>query len=356
MKIAIIVGTRPEIIKLAPIINNLKKENRSIIFTGQHYDFELSLKFFKELVLPKPDYKLKISRDIPAIQMGEIISKLEPALSEIKPDTVVVQGDTNTALAGAICSLKKGISISHVESGLRSHDWRMPEEHNRIAIDHISDFLFAATKDSRKNLISEKTHGKIYVTGNTVMDSIKEYIKLADRKSTLETNQDEFILFTMHRAENVDDKATIKSILDALLESSNKIIFPIHPRTLKRLKQFGQYHRLSESKNVTLLDSVGYFDMLKLMKRCSFIVSDSGGIQEEATSPLIRKKVLVIRKTTDRPEAVKSGFSIVVGTSKNSVLKAIRETSKNPALKNLPSPYGNGQSGHRIVSILKKLF
>jgi len=356
MKVAIIAGTRPEIIKLFPIIKLLKKRNRSVIFTGQHYDFDLGIRFFKELELPLPEYRLKISKEFPAVQIGEMVSKLQPILSDIKPDTVMVQGDTNTALAGAICALKMGIPINHVESGLRSFDWRMPEEHNRVEIDHISDLLFAATKDSKKKLIEEKVHGKIFVTGNTVMDSIKQNMKLVNKKSNLDIGKNDFVLFTMHRAENVDEQETVRNIISSLIESLENIVFPIHPRTLKRLHQFNLFSKISNNKNIRLVRSVGYFDMLRLMKNCKFIVSDSGGIQEEATSPLIRKKVLVIRKTTDRPEAVKSGFSQIVGTRKARILKAMKDTAKNPVLENIPSPYGKGKSGRMIVAIIKDHF
>ncbi|VVC05664.1 UDP-N-acetylglucosamine 2-epimerase [uncultured archaeon] len=268
----------------------------------------------------------------------------------------MVQGDTNTALAGAICALKMGIPVNHVESGLRSFDWRMPEEHNRIQIDHLSELLFASTSYSKKNLINEMVHGKIFVTGNTVMDSIKLYMKLAEKKSTLETNQDDFVLFTMHRAENVDNENVMKNVLSAIIDTKIKVVFPVHPRTLKRLRQFNLLTKITGNKNIKLLGSVGYFDILKLMKNSMFIVSDSGGIQEEATSPLIRKKVLVVRKTTDRPESVKNGFSQVVGTSKNRILKAMKQTIKNPMLTNKPSPYGNGESSKIIALLLKRFF
>ncbi len=355
MNIAIITGTRPEIIKLAPIIKLLRKDDRNIIFSGQHYDFDLGLKFFKELQLPNPNYKFKISRGVPAIQIGEIISKLYRVLSDIKPDTLMVHGDTNTALAGAICALKMGIPINHVESGLRSYDWRMPEEHNRVGIDHISDLLFAPTIHSKKTLISEKVHGKIFVTGNTVMDSIEQYMKLAYSRSKLQIDND-FVLLTIHRAENVDNEKTLSSVISALIESHQKIVFPIHPRTVKRLKEFGLYSKVLNCRNITLLGVVGYFDMLKLMKECKFIITDSGGIQEEATSPLIKKKVLVIRKTTDRPESVKYNYSRVVGTKKRDILSAIRYTEKNPVLKLRQSPFGKGKAGKIIVSLLERYY
>ena len=354
MKTVIVLGTRPEIIKLAPIIKKLK--NSSLIFTGQHYDYDMSLQFIKQLGLPTPNYSLNISKTNPSQQMGEIIIKLSKILSKIKPDTVIVQGDTNTVLAASISSLKSKIPVSHVESGLRSFDWRMPEEHNRIATDHMSELLFAPTKNSRKNLENEKVHGKIFVTGNTVIDSINMYSKISAKKSSLEILHDEYILVTLHRAENVDNKTTLSSIISAILKSNTNFIFPIHPRTIKRLKEFKLYEKLKQSKNVILLNSVGYFEILELMKNCSFILSDSGGIQEEATATSIRKKVLVMRKTTDRPESVKNGFSTVIGTQESKIMKNIKKTLDDPKIKSNNMPFGKGNSSEKIIKILKNNF
>ena len=354
MKTAIVLGTRPEIIKLAPIIRKLK--NSSLIFTGQHYDYEMSLQFIKQLGLPTPDYSLKISKSNPPQQMGEIIIKLSKILSKIKPETVIVQGDTNTVLAASISSLKSKIPISHVESGLRSFDWRMPEEHNRIATDHLSELLFAPTKNSQKNLKNEKVHGQIFVTGNTVIDSINMFSKISAKKSSLDLLYNEYILMTLHRSENVDNKETLSSIINAILKADADFIFPVHPRTIKRLKEYNFYKKLKNSKNVFLLNSVGYFEILELMKNCSFILSDSGGIQEEATASSIRKKVLVLRKTTDRPESVKEGFSTIVGTQESKILKNIQKTMDNPSIKSKSSPFGKGDSSDKIVKILKTNF
>ena len=313
MKIALVLGTRPEIIKLAPIIKKIGSKNCSVIFTGQHYDRKMGLGFMRDLDLPKPDYSLNITKSNPQLQISEIIGKLSKILIKDDFDSVMVQGDTNTVLAAGICSLKSNIPISHVESGLRSNDWRMPEEHNRIAIDHLSEFLFAPTKNTKFNLISEKVHGQIFVTGNTVIDAINIYSKISKKKSKLLIPSTEFILSTLHRAENVDDRKTLSRILKGLINSNKKIIFPIHPRTKKRLHEFGFFNKLDQNQNIQMIDSVGYFEMLELMKNCSFIVTDSGGIQEEATSPIIRKKVLVVRKTTDRPESVESQLAEIVG-------------------------------------------
>jgi UDP-N-acetylglucosamine 2-epimerase (non-hydrolysing) len=356
MKAVIVLGTRPEIIKLAPIIKKIGSKNCSVIFTGQHYDHQMGLGFISELGLPQPNYSLNISKSSPQLQISEIIAKLPKILLNEKPDTVIIQGDTNTVLAAGICSLKSNIPITHVESGLRSNDWRMPEEHNRIAIDHLSELLFAPTLNTKINLKSEKVHGQIYLTGNTVIDAINIYSKISKKKSKLSIDIDQFILLTLHRAENVDNKKILSSIIKGLINSNEKIIFPMHPRTKKRLHEFNLYKKLSESNNFILLDSVGYFDILELMKKCTFIVTDSGGIQEEATSPIIRKKVLVVRKTTDRPEAVKTKMAEIIGLDEQIISNSIKKTMKNPKLYSRKTPYGKGDASEKIIKILKKKF
>jgi UDP-N-acetylglucosamine 2-epimerase (non-hydrolysing) len=356
MKVAIVMGTRPEIIKLSPIINSLKKDQAKIILTGQHYDYNLSLRFIEELGLRKPDFSMTLANSNPAMQIGEMIIKLAKIFLKIRPDTVIVQGDTNTVLSACMASIKNKIPVSHVESGLRSFDWRMPEEHNRIEVDHVSELLFAPTQYAKKNLISEKVHGKIFVTGNTVIDAINNFVDISHKKSSFSIDIENYILMTLHRAENVDTKETLAGIVKAVLESDENFIFPIHPRTLKRLHQFGLYKNLKRSNNVLLLESIGYFDMLELMKKCSFILTDSGGIQEEATSPKIRKKVLVVRKTTDRPEAVSAGLSELVGTDSYKIALAIKQTAKNPKISAKSSPYGIGNASKKILQTIQKEF
>ena len=360
MKIAYVFGTRPEIIKLAPIIKKTTSKNSSLIFTGQHYDFDMSLRFIEDLGLRSPDFKMKLTKlqnnkSDRATQTGEIILKLAKILSEINPDSVVVQGDTNTVLAAAITSIKCGIPVSHVEAGLRSYDWRMPEEHNRIAVDHISELLFAPTKQTATILKNEHVHGTIHVTGNTSIDAVSEYIKKAEKNSKLNIDHD-FILTTIHRGENVDNKKTLQSIISGLLNSKGSFLFPIHPRTVNRLKEFGLYEKIKASNKIKLIPSLGYFDMLYLMKKCSFIFTDSGGIQEEATSPLISKKVLIARKSTDRQEAVDAGLADIIGTNSKKISQSINKTLDNPSLISKKTPYGNGTSSNQIIQILKKKF
>ncbi|MDE1817945.1 MAG: UDP-N-acetylglucosamine 2-epimerase (non-hydrolyzing) [Thaumarchaeota archaeon] len=354
-RICLIFGTRPEIIKLSPIIRRARKRNIQTIFTGQHYDYDLGLKFIEDLDLPSPNYKMELTKNNSAMQMGEIITKLSKILQEIKTDTVMVQGDTNTVLAGAISALKSKIPLSHVESGLRSFDWRMPEEHNRILADHISELLFASTNTSRQNLVNEHVHGKIFVVGNTAIDALEQNLSIAEKKSSINIDG-EFSLLTLHRAENVDYKKTLSDIINGIIRSGERFVFPVHPRTKKRLSEFRLYEKIKESKNIIMTDAVGYFDIILLMKRCRLIVTDSGGIQEEATSPKIRKKVLIARTSTDRPEAVEAGLSEIIGTNSDYIKKAIIRAINSPWHHKGNSPYGNGKTTEKILKITDKYF
>ncbi len=355
------MGTRPELIKLSELTKIFGTKNCDIVFTGQHYDYNMSMHFIKELGMRMPDYKMMLTKlqnttTDRATQIGEIVLKLAKIITKIDPDTVIVQGDTNTVLAASITSIKCSIPVSHVESGLRSYDWRMPEEHNRIAVDHISDYLFAPTKNSQKILQAEDVHGKIYVTGNTSIDAIEKNIHNLKKKLSLQLDNDNFVLLTLHRGENVDDSKTLTSIVKALLTCKADIIFPAHPRTIKQLQKFGLYNKIKNSKNILVIPPVGYFDMMNLMKNCEFIVSDSGGIQEEATAPSIRKKVLVIRSTTDRPEAVKLGYSDLVGVKTRQIVCAINKNLRSCNINSRKSPYGKGDASKKIAEILKKRF
>jgi UDP-N-acetylglucosamine 2-epimerase (non-hydrolysing) len=258
-------------------------------------------------------------------------------------------------LATALAAVKLGISVGHVEAGLRSFDLRMPEEHNRRLTDHVSTYLFAPTKIAENNLKRESVWGKIYVTGNTVIDAVVQHLPIAERKSKIleKINFKEFALATAHRAENVDNPEVLKNFVEALAEAPLPVVYPMHPRTRKRLKQNRIYAKIKKSKNIQILPPVGYLDFLVLMKKCKIILTDSGGIQEEATAPQIRKFVLVLRLSTERPEAVESGFAKVVGTEKQGILKAVEEALENPKDLPITSPYGNGDAAEKIVRIIK---
>jgi len=359
-EIAIVVGTRPETIKMAPVIRELEKRRINFVFihTGQHYNYNMSMQFIAELGLPEPDISFKLENHKPAAQIGEMMVKLEKSLSKIDAKMLLIQGDTNTMLASALTGVKLSLKVGHIEAGLRSYDWRMPEEHNRRMVDHVSDMLFAPTERAKKNLEDECVYGKVYVTGNTAIDAVAQHLPLAETKLNI-TNEikfeaEDYALVTVHRAENVDNPKVLKNFVKAFLQSPIFLVFPIHPRTLKRLKEFNLYHKLSSSKNIKLLPPVGYFDFLKLMKECKFILTDSGGIQEEVTSPLIRKPVLVLRTSTERPEAVEAAFAKVVGINRDTIIDEIQKILDNPPKLPGRSPFGDGKAAENIIEIVSE--
>ncbi len=354
----IVVGTRPEIIKMAPIVRALKKRSLPYLFVhcGQHYDYNMSQQFIEELELPTPNYGFKVKVYSPGRQTGRIMTLIERIIKEAKPKIVLVEGDTNGVLASALAAVKLNIPVGHVEAGLRSFDLRMPEEHNRRLVDHVSTYMFAPTENARKNLERESVWGKIHVTGNTVIDAVIQHLPLAERKSNIsnEVHFKQFVLGTAHRAENVDDPAVLRKFVEAFIEAPLPIVYPIHPRTRKRLRQQKLWKKLSSSSNVQLLPPLGYFDFLVLMKKCEMLLTDSGGIQEEATAPPIRKPVLVIRLSTERPEAVEAGFAKIVGVEKEGVLTAMEDTLKMKGKLPKTSPYGDGKAAEKIVEILMR--
>lgn len=351
--ILLVAGTRPEIIKTAPIIRALRKTKMPSLFVhcGQHYDYNMSQQFIEELGLPTPDYSFEVKSNFQGAQTAKIIIRMEQLLQKAFPRVVLVEGDTNTVLATALAAVKLGIPVGHVEAGLRSFDLRMPEEHNRRLTDHVSTYLFAPTERAESNLKKENVWGKIYVTGNTVIDSVIQHMPMAEKKSRiLQTVPfDKFILVTAHRAENVDNLQVLKSFMEAFAEAPLPVVYPMHPRTRKRLTEKRLWQKARSWKNIRILPPLGYFDFLVLMKNCRMIVTDSGGIQEEATSPPIRKPVLVTRLSTERPEAVEAGFAQVVSTEKTAIIEAMEATLKSKRRLPETSPYGDGNAAKRIL-------
>ncbi|RLI43851.1 UDP-N-acetylglucosamine 2-epimerase (non-hydrolyzing) [Candidatus Bathyarchaeota archaeon] len=359
MSILIVVGTRPEIIKMAPVIKELERRGLgfSFIYTGQHYDYEMSRVFIEELELPQPHTSFVLNNRNPAAQVGEMMIKLEKALEKLgRHRVMLIQGDTNTMLAAGLTALKLGIKLGHVEAGLRSYDWKMPEEHNRRMIDQVSDYLFAPTEIARRNLLEEHVWGEIHVTGNTVIDALDIYfdrVKEVEQQVLEKIRFNDYILVTFHRAENVDNSQVLRDFIRILQRSPLPIVFPIHPRTEKRLQEYGLRHELQRIRNLQVIPPQGYFEFLALMKNCRIVLTDSGGLQEEATHPKIRKPILVLRSSTERPEAVAHGFARVVGVNPVVVLteleKAVSEEIKLPEF----SPFGDGKAARRIVEITK---
>jgi UDP-N-acetylglucosamine 2-epimerase (non-hydrolysing) len=356
--IAVVAGTRPEIIKMAPIIRALKQEHLPYVFihSGQHYDYNMAQQFIEELQLPTPDFSLKIHADTLAAQTREIRAQTGKALERVEPSVVLVEGDTNSVLAAALAANKRSIPVGHVEAGLRSFDLRMPEEHNRRLTDHVSQFLFAPTERAKTNLLKENVWGKIFLTGNTVIDAVAEHLPIAEAKSSilLEVPFESYVLVTAHRAENVDDPAVLESFVEVFSNSPLPVVYPMHPRTKKRLQEKGMLQKLQKQKNLLLLPPQGYLDFLVLMKHCRLIITDSGGIQEEATSPAIRKPVLVIRLSTERQEAVEAGFAKVVGTKSSDVLAALNDALEEEVELPFVSPFGDGTAAKKTVEVLRE--
>ncbi|MGD6807746.1 MAG: non-hydrolyzing UDP-N-acetylglucosamine 2-epimerase [Candidatus Bathyarchaeia archaeon] len=358
--VVVVTGTRPEIIKMAPILRSLKATGLPHIFVhcGQHYDYSMSQQFIENLELPAPDHWLKIEAASPGAQTAEIMMKMDELLAKVEASIVLVEGDTNTVLAGALAANKRVVPIGHVEAGLRSFDLRMPEEHNRRLTDHISQYLFAPTERAKVNLEKENVWGKTYLTGNTAIDAVNQHFPIAEKKSEIlkQVPFGEFVLSTAHRAENVDDPAVLDSFITVFEKSPLPIVYPMHPRTRKRLEENSKLAAVEKMRNVLVLPPLGYLDFLILEQKCKLIITDSGGVQEEATAPAIRKQVLVIRLSTERQEAVEAGFAEVVGTDKNRILTAMNEAiTEKKALPHI-SPFGDGHAAQRIVEIIKKNF
>jgi len=360
MNIIVVVGTRPEIIKMAPIIRELEKRDADFVFihTGQHYDYEMSQVFLAELSLPKPHESFALENSNPAAQIGEMMIKLEKSLEKLRgkrPKIMLIQGDTNTMLAAGLTALKLGIRIGHVEAGLRSFDWKMPEEHNRRMIDHVSHYLFAPTEIAKGNLLEEHVWGEIFVTGNTVIDAIDMYFNNVEEikdKVLEQVKFDEYALVTFHRAENVDNPHVLRDFMRILENCPIPIVFPIHPRTKRRLQDYGIWSDVKDIPHLQLLPPQGYFEFLALMKNCKIVMTDSGGLQEEATHPKIRKPVLVLRSSTERPEAIIHGFAKVVGTNPIVVLTELNKILNKEIKLPESSPFGDGKAATRIVNIV----
>jgi UDP-N-acetylglucosamine 2-epimerase (non-hydrolysing) len=355
--VMVVTGTRPEIIKMAPIVRALQKNKipTTFVHCGQHYDYNMSQQFIEDLELPSPDYAYRFRAYSPGTQTAQIIAYMDKLLKETAPALVLVEGDTNSVLAAAVAANKREIPVGHVEAGLRSFDLRMPEEHNRRLTDHLSTFLFAPTERAEANLKRESVWGKIYVTGNTIIDAVIQHLPIAEKKSGIldKVHFEKFALATAHRAENVDDEAVLRTFMEVFASSPVPVVYPMHPRTKKRLRQNKMYAQIKKLENVQILPPLGYLDFLVLMKKSELIITDSGGIQEEATAPNIRKTVLVIRLSTERPEAVEAGFAKVVGTDKPKILTAI-ETAVTRQ-KELPhtSPFGDGKAAEKIVEVIQ---
>ena len=352
-----VVGARPNFMKVAPIDRAFKKYSDTvehlIIHTGQHYGAKMSDAFFQELEMPKPAVFLGISSGSHAEQTARIMVEFEKALLEVKPDLVIVVGDVNSTIACALTAVKLHIPVAHVEAGLRSNDRSMPEEINRLATDAICDFCFVTEESGMKFL---KTQGfpedKTYFVGNTMIDSQHFALQKADRSNILQETEIEkgkYVLVTLHRPSNVDEPEQLKSILKVVGELSEKrdVIFPIHPRTRKNIDSFGLNELL---KNVKFIEPQGYLDFLALMKNADFVLTDSGGIQEETTA--LQIPCITVRKTTERPVTVEVGTNILIEPTPEAMKTAIDDMLTKPRKQGQIPPLWDGRAAERITEII----
>lgn len=348
MKIITVVGARPQFIKAAAVSNVIRKKHEEIlIHTGQHYDENMSKVFFEELNIPKPDYNLEVGSGNHGMQTGTTLIKLEEIYLKENPDLVLVYGDTNSTLAGALSASKLLIPVAHIEAGLRSFNMAMPEEQNRILTDHISNILFAPTETAVNNLHNERINKNVYNVGDVMYDAVLYFKKVAKEKLTimneLNLKENQYILTTIHRAENTNDINKLKNIIEALNESKTKIILPMHPRTKKYIDSYG----LRIEENISVINPIGYLDMINLEMHAEKIVTDSGGVQKEAF--FMKKPCITIRDQTEWVETVENGWNVIVGTDKTKIVDSIKNFQPQKEQENI---FGDGNAAERILSIL----
>ena len=357
MKILTIVGARPQFVKAAALSREFTKYDNIeeiIVHTGQHFDDNMSEVFFREMEIPKPKYNLAIHSVGHGAMTGRMLEGIEKILIDEKPDLLLVYGDTNSTLAGALAAKKLHIKVAHVEAGLRSFNMEMPEEINRILTDRISDYLFCPTQTAVDNLQKEGHENspcKIFKCGDVMQDAATFYAKKSAEKSTInkQINLNQFILCTLHRAENTDDSTRLKAILDALnqIHLTTSVVLPLHPRTK------GKIEALGVALKVKIIDPVGYFDMIELLKKCSLVMTDSGGLQKEAY--FFKKNCVTLRDQTEWVELIENKVNILVGADKERIVSGASQMLNKESNFSIDL-YGNGKACEKIAEALLELF
>ena len=355
MKISIVLGTRPEIIKFSPIIRECEQLRLDyfILHTGQHYSYNMDKVFFEQLGLPEAAYNLDVGSGSHAEQTGKILVGVERVLQKEEPDVVLVEGDTNTVLGGALASVKLGVKVGHVEAGLRSYDRRMPEEINRVVADHCADFLFAPTVESKQTLLGEGIpEEKIFVTGNTIVDAVAQNLEISKEKAdvltALDLEKKRYFVATAHRQENVDDEERFRGIVEGLKrvcrESGVQLVYPLHPRARKNMRTFGL-----EADGIRLVDPLDYLGFLQLESNAELVFTDSGGVQEETC--ILGVPCVTLRDNTERPETLEVGSNVLAGTNPEKIVEKARfMLGKRNGWQN---PFGDGKAGKHIIDLLR---
>ena len=359
MKIIIVFGTRPNFVKVAPLIpliKKIKKIESSLVHTGQHYDYKMSKQFFNQLQISKPSIFLNVGSSSHANQTAQIMEKFEPICVKIKPDFVMVIGDVNSTLACSLVAAKLKIKIIHLEAGLRNYDRSMPEEINRLITDCLAEYLLTPSLEAGQNLLKEGVKKeKIHFVGNIMIDTLLKYLPLSKKSKILDKlnlKSKQYILITLHRPSNVDDKKNLKLILFNLQKTAKKIkiVFPVHPRTLKNIKKYDLNKLLN---NIKIVEPLGYLDFEHLMINSKAVITDSGGIQEETT--VLNIPCITIRDKTERPITVTKGTNVVVGLNMKKLNFYIYQILKNKWKKSIIPKFWDGLTSKRILNILLKL-
>ncbi len=351
MKIVSIVGARPQFIKCAPVSRELRKEHDEVlVHTGQHYDYGMSEVFFEELAIPKPDYNLGIGSGAHGHQTGAMLGAIEDVLEKEKPDVVLVYGDTNSTLAGALAAAKLHIPVAHVEAGLRSFDRRMPEEVNRVLTDHCSDMLFCPTETAVRNLAAEGVTEGVFLVGDVMCDAMEYNRAVAEERSRIleavGVEPGNYLVVTVHRPSNTDDRDNMAAIIGALGEAGMPVVFPVHPRTRRYLGEYGLLATMPE--NILVVEPLGYLDMLRLMAHAEKILTDSGGVQKEAY--MLGVPCITLRENTEWVETVEAGWNVLVGAERERIVSMIREFA--PVGDQFPL-FWNGQAAAGIAKIIR---
>jgi UDP-GlcNAc3NAcA epimerase len=356
VKVVSVAGTRPNFIKLAAVHRAVAGTlDHMIVNTGQHYDFEMSEIFFREFNLPQPDFDLGVGSGTACYQIGEMVKKLEGVLADSACDLVMVYGDTNSTLAGAISAAKLGIKLIHIESGLRSFDRGMPEEQNRVMTDHVADYLFAPTKTAVSNLLREGVSGKVIYVGDLAVELVEQVKKMPScilDKIGLQPKS--YVLFTLHRLENTRSKERLLSVIRAFeMMPDVQVVFPVHPRTLKVLNEWNLYSRLDRCKNVKLISPVAYVDFVSLLRNAFKLITDSGGAQKE--SYLLSVPCITIRDNTEWIETVEEGWNILAGVASDLIVRLTKKWQPLTIANSTSGLFGEGNTSILIRDFLVQL-
>jgi UDP-GlcNAc3NAcA epimerase len=354
MRVLTVVGNRPQFIKAAAVSGPLRAAHEELlVHTGQHYDDALSSVFFSELGLPAPERELQIGGGSNTSQTARMLTALEPLLADVAPDAVLVYGDTNSTLAGALVATQRGVPVVHVEAGMRSFDRTMPEELNRVLVDHMSELLLCSSEVAAENLRAESTRGTIEVVGDVMIDVACQWRSDASVTSEALAAYDlapgEYLLLTAHRAGNVDDPRRLRALVDVVASLPGRVIFPVHPRTRARLREASLLADIERLEGVLMCEPLGYVEFSTLLRGARAVLTDSGGVQKEAY--LAEVPCVTLRSTTEWVETLEAGWNTLVDLDGERVLQAL----ERPIPKNHPNLYGDGKAAERVVAAIGAL-